>query len=229
MKRDFQNEFDDIVKEIIIPFFKELGFKRNGKSFNKKINDIVQVINIQKSQWNHQDNLSFTFNIGFLNEDIYRERWNKEAPKFVRVYDCQIHFRLGQLTKKMDYWYELNENRERIDLGNEIMNHLIKYLKPILDDNQTLNSLKDFLKRYESFKLTMPTIDQILLLLKTGGKEEAEKFLRDEYKEALNPKESTSIINYPDGRKEIKIYEPSINKGYVDKLKKLAATNNIDL
>ena len=229
MTRDFQKEFDDIAKGTVIPFFKGLGFKRNGNGFNRTTNDIVQVVNIQKSQWNHADNVSFTFNIGFFNSDIYKDSWDKDEPKFIREYECQIHFRLGHITKKMDYWYELNEKRTATDLESEIKNHLDNFLKPILDDNQTLISLKELLRKNKDLKLTMPTADQILLLLKTGDRGEAERLLRDEYKNSLNPKDSTSVTNYPDGRIEEKIYKPSINKEYVDRLKRLAATNKIEL
>ena len=39
----------------------------------KSVNDIVQVFNIQKSQWNSADEITFTFNIGFFNSEIFFE------------------------------------------------------------------------------------------------------------------------------------------------------------
>lgn len=229
MTREFQKEFDDLVKGTITPFFKELGFKRDRHCFNKKTNDIIQVINIQKSQWNHVNNLSFTFNIGFFNSDIYKDSWEKEEPKFIREDDCQVHFRLGHITKKRDYWYELNEKKSKADLENEIKDHLNNYLKPILADNQTLNSLKELVIKNADFKLTTSIVTQILLLLKTGDREVAEELLKQEFKDSLNPKETSSVTNYPDGRREEKFYKPTVNKIYVDRLKRLATLNKIEL
>lgn len=229
MTREFQKEFDDIVKRAVAPFFKGLGFKKNGNGFNREIHDVVQMANIQKSQWNHADNVSFTFNIGFFSADIYKDSWDKDIPKFIREYDCQIHLRLGHITKQTDYWYELNEKVTVDELENEIKDHLDKFLKPLLERVQTLNSMREFIEKNESLRLTTPTTDQILLLLKTGDRFKAEKLLRDEYKESLTPKESVSVTNYPDGRREEKISKPTINKVYVDRLKRLAALNKIEL
>lgn len=229
MTREFQKEFDDIVKRTIAPFFKGLGFKKNGNGFNRTTDDIIQVANIQKSQWNHADNVSFTFNIGFFNEDIYKNSWDKAVPKFIREYDCQIHFRLGHITKKSDYWYELNENVAVDKLETEIKDHLDNFLKPILETVQTMNSMKEFMIKNTDLKRTMPTADQILLLLKTGDRDKAERLLREEYKDSLTPKELVSVTNYPDGRREEKISKTTINKVYVDRLKRLASLNKIEL
>lgn len=229
MTREFQKEFDDIVKRTIAPFFKGLGFKKNGNSFNRTTGDIIQVANIQKSQWNHADHVSFTFNIGFFNEDIYKNSWDKAVPKFIREFDCQIHFRLGHITKQSDYWCELNEKVTVDNLEIEIKDHLDNFLKPILETVQTTNSMKEFMITNTDLKRTMPTADQILLLLKTGDRDKAERLLREEYKDSLTPKESVSVTNYPDGRREEKISKPTINKVYVDRLKRLASLNKIEL
>ena len=229
MTREFQKEFDDIVKRTVAPFFKGLGFKKNGNGFNRTTNDIIQAVNIQKSQWNHADNVSFTFNIGFFSGDIYKDSWDKDIPKFIREYDCPLHFRLGHVTKQTDYWYELNEKVTADDLGNEIKDHLDNFLKPILETVQTMNSMKEFITRNKDIKLTTATTDQIVLLLKTGDRDKAEKLLRDEYKDSLTPKESVSVTTYPDGRREEKISKPTINKVYVDRLKRLASLNKIEL
>jgi hypothetical protein len=229
MTREFQKEFDEIAKRTIGPFFKGLGFKKSGNGFNRKTHDIVQMANIQKSQWNHADNVSFTFNIGFFNEDIYKDSWDKAVPKFIREYDCQVHFRLGHITKKRDYWYELNEKVTADELENEIRDHLDNFLKPILESVQSTKSMKEFITTNADFRQTMPTAYQILLLLKTGDRDKAERLLREEYKDSLTPKESVSITNYPDGRREEKISKPAINKVYVDRLKRLASLNKIEL
>jgi len=229
MTREFQKEFDEIIKLTVAPFFKGLGFKKNGNCFNRTTNDIIQVINIQKSQWNHVDNVSFTFNIGFFSSDIYKDSWDKEIPKFIREYDCQVYFRLGHVTKQTDYWYELNKKTTSDELEKEIKDHLDNFLRPILETVQTMNSMKEFMMKNEDVKLAIPTADQILLLLKTGDGDKAERLLRNEYKDSLTPKESVSVTTYPDGRREEKISKPTINKVYLDRLKRLAFLNKIEL
>lgn len=42
-QRDYKIEFDSIVKEIIAPIFKELGFRKNANNFYRDLNSIEQV------------------------------------------------------------------------------------------------------------------------------------------------------------------------------------------
>src|ERR1700752_3619470 len=98
INRDFQQDFEDVMKDVISPIFKRMKFRKRNSNFNKTTNDIVQVFNVQKSQWNHSDRVSFTFNLGFFNEQLHRIARNKESvPEFIREYDCFLSERLGRL------------------------------------------------------------------------------------------------------------------------------------
>lgn len=228
-ERNLQLEFDEIIKNLVFPFFKELGFKKSGNVFNKKTTELTQVVNIQKSRWNHQDNVSFTFNIGFFVAEIYSENWNKEIPKIIRDYDCQICFRLGQVIKGNDYWYELNNNTEKVNLEIEIYKHLEDYLKPIIKKNVDLNSLKELILNEEKVGLRTAEIYKINIFLKVGEIEKAKELLNKEYLNALNPEDYVSKTVYPDGTEEIKTSKSKINVEYVERLKKIAKENNIIL
>lgn len=221
-ERNLQLEFDEILKNLVFPFFKELGFKKNGNGFNKKTSELTQVVNIQKSRWNHQDNVSFTFNIGFFVAEIYAENWNKEVPKFIREYDCQICFRLGQVVKGNDYWYELNNTTEKVNLEIEIYKHLQDYLKPIIEKNIDLNSLKELILNDEKIGLTTAEIYKIKIFLKVGETEKAKELLNKAYLSALNPEDYVSKTIFPDGTEETKTSKSKINTEYVERLKKIA-------
>lgn len=228
--RNLQLEFDEILKNLVFPFFKELGFKKNGNAFNKKTSELTQVLNIQKSKWNHQDNVSFTLNIGFFVAEIYNtEHWNKEIPKFIREYDCQIRFRLGQVVRGNDYWYELNNTTKKENLEIEIYNHLQDYLKPIIEKNIDLNSLKELILNDEKIGLTTAEIYKIKIFLKVGEIEKAVELLNKAYLSALNPKDYVAKTVYPDGAEEIKISKSKINIEYIERLKKIGEENNITL
>lgn len=228
-ERNLQFEFDEILKNIVYPFFKELGFKKNGNGFNKKTNELIQVVNIQKSRWNHQDNVSFTFNIGFFVAEIYNENWNKEVPKFVREYDCQIRTRLGQVVKGNDYWYELNNNIKKESLQMEIHSHLNNYLKPFLEINTNLISLKDLILSDENINLTTGEISKIQILIRVGEIERAKELLNTAFSNALNPKDYVSKIVYPDGTEEIQTSTAKINTEYVERLKRIGKENSITI
>jgi hypothetical protein len=226
-ERNLQSEFDEILKNLVFPFFKELGFKKNGNGFNKKIGEITQVVNIQKSRWNNKDNVSFTFNIGFFSAEIYIDFWNKGIPKFIKDYDCQITYRLGQLTKGSDYWYELNERIEKANLEIEIYENLNHYLKPFIEKTIDLNSLKELIQTDKYAEMTTAELYKIKIFLKVGEIEKGKELLTKAYLNALNPEDNVSKTIYPDGTEKIETSKSKINLEYVDRLKKIAEENNI--
>lgn len=226
-ERNLQSEFDEILKNLVFPFFKELGFKKNGNGFNKKTGEITQVVNIQKSRWNNKDNVSFTFNIGFFSTEIYIDFWNKGIPKFIKDYDCQITYRLGQLTKGSDYWYELNERIEKANLEIEIYENLNHYLKPFIEKTIDLNSLKELIQTDKYAEMTTAELYKIKIFLKVGEIEKGKELLTKAYLNALNPEDNVSKTIYPDGTEKIETSKSKINLEYVDRLKKIAEENNI--
>jgi hypothetical protein len=226
-ERNLQSEFDEILKNLVFPFFKELGFKKNGNGFNKKIGEITQVVNIQKSRWNNKDNVSFTFNIGFFSAEIYIDFWNKGIPKFIKDYDCQITYRLGQLTKGSDYWYELNERIEKANLEIEIYENLNHYLKPFIEKTIDLNSLNELIQTDKYAEMTTAELYKIKIFLKVGEIEKGKELLTKAYLNALNPEDNVSKTIYPDGTEKIETSKSKINLEYVDRLKKIAEENNI--
>ena len=228
-ERNLQSEFDEILNNLVFPFFKELGFKKNGNGFNKKTKELIQVVNIQKSKWNNQSDLQFTFNIGFFNAEIYSEFYKNEIPKFIREYDCQIKFRLGQVVKGNDYWYELNKKTEKANLEIEIYNHLKNNLKPILEKNIDLNSLKELILKDKNIELTTSSIHKIKIFLKIGEIEKATELLQNEYLKSLNPEDYVMKIINPDGTEIDIITKSEINTEYIEILKNIAKKNNINL
>ena len=224
-ERNLQAEFNEILNNLVFPFFKELGFKKNGHGFNKKTKELIQVVNIQKSKWNNQESLQFTFNIGFFSYELSEI----VAPKFLREYDCQIRFRLGQIVKGNDYWYELNKKMEKVNLEIEIYNHLKNNLKPIIEKNTDLNSLKNLFINDKNIELSTSSIFKIKTYLKVGEIEKASELLNIEYLNSLNPKDYVMTIIEPDGTEKIKTTKSEINLEYVEMLKSIARKNNINL
>ena len=150
---NLKTDFDTIFKDVIIPFFKELGFKRKAQNFVRQTNDIVQCFNVQKNQWNsYFESLSFTFNFGFYNEEIRTLSWGREIPtNFPKTTDCFIQDRLGTYSHKRDHWYQLSKRADRDEVAEEVKNDLEKHLKPIFERYKSLDDLKDFSEENTGF------------------------------------------------------------------------------
>lgn len=58
--KDKQNQF---IKDYLKPRLKELGFRTTGNNWWKNMDDFFIVINLQNSQWNEKNELSFCFNL----------------------------------------------------------------------------------------------------------------------------------------------------------------------
>ena len=48
-----QDELNILIKEVsIAPLFKEMGFKKKGSNFAKRLTEVAWCVNIQSSKWN---------------------------------------------------------------------------------------------------------------------------------------------------------------------------------
>ena len=227
--RNFKVEFDNLIKEIIAPAFKAIGFKKKNNNFYKSTNDLIQIFNVRKSQWNSKEDISFTFNIGFFNPDIFKKTRDRPIPDVPKEYDCFISLRPGFITNNKDKWYELNEKVNYNKLIAEINSDLQNSTISLFNNYQTLNSIKDLVREYPDLQKKMGITARFVFMMKTNSEKEAVNFLNSEYKNALIPKSSVSVINYPDGKRVETQSEPKINQAYIDSLIKISKKYNIEL
>lgn len=231
MSENLKTDFDILCKETIIPFFKESGFKRKALHFSKQTNDLTQCFNVQKSQWNsYNDSIDFTFNFGFYNAEISSIVDDKVIQlEFPKTYDCFIYNRLGIFSHKRDHWYTLSKNIDTSKTAEQIKTDLEKYLKPIFENYDSLEKLQLFLDK--DSKYISPTFSPYYLIafyMTTGQIEKGNNIIKEHYKKALNPQQSTHTINFPDGRQQVKS-ETSINQHYIDNIKRFAKKYNVEL
>ena len=227
MQRDFKIEFESIVKEIIAPIFKELGFRKNANNFYRDLDTIGQVFNVQQSQWNSKDDKTFVFNLGLIDKEINKEVYDRDLPKFPKEYDCDIRLRMGGLMNKGDRWYDLNK---RIDLGKlkaQIKSEIEEYALPFFEKyKEPKNWIEFFRWKYEP--ITGP-IAKYLIIAKYGDKTGADKFWNDHYNEALVPKPQVSEIHTKSGQVIRDESEPTINKKWVETIEEFAKKKDIKL
>lgn len=233
MDRDIDLEFKILMKNCIAPFFKNLGFKKNNSNFNRTINHVVQCFNIQKSQWNHHERISFTINLGFYNETVFRVSKDRiNQSKFIKVDECFASVRTGHLIYNHDYWYEINLESDFSEIEGRITNDLHHHLMPLFEELQTLSSLCRVLRipsENRPFKLKIDKYELSILQLEVGDFERGKDALINEYKEARIPTSTSHKTTYPDWRVEFRWSEPSINCFQIEKLKRIGQHYKIEL
>lgn len=233
MSRDVNLEFKQLMQSCTVPFFKNLGFKKSNLNFNRTTNELVQCVSIQKSQWNHSERITFTINLGFYNEALFRISKNRvNQSKFIKVDDCFVWGRSGHLIYNHDYWYELNIESNLNVVQQQVTHDLDHHIRPLFEEIQTLSSLIDLLRlssENRPFKLTSIIYDRIVLELEFGDFEWGSSALLNEYNEAMIPTSTSHKTVYPDGREEVRWSEPSVNSFAIEKLKRIALHYKIKL
>lgn len=122
---DYKTQLDIVEKDVFAKL-KPLGFKKNGRTFNRRLdNGIIQVINFQSGQYpigqgyevpGLRENLygKFVVNLGVCIESLYKFQSPTEDKKYYKEYDCQIRERLGTILKGQDYWWTITDDNKKI-------------------------------------------------------------------------------------------------------------------
>jgi len=88
---------NNLIESHVAPLLKRHGFKKKEMTWNKSVDDFVQVIDFQLSSYSDEKEESFTINVGVLCTEVWKICWQKEPPKFVKEDDCFPRVRIGKL------------------------------------------------------------------------------------------------------------------------------------
>jgi len=155
MPPPFHERQKGIIKQYITPFLKEKGFKKLGAVYNRGLEEVVWVINIQKNRWNSQEKAEFTMNVGVHIPGIISTYINKPEPKRPTILDCCIEARLGLLsTVGRDRWWELTHDdiasKKDREIGMDIQDRLNNDAFPFFDRFRNTKNVADYLEAERS-------------------------------------------------------------------------------
>jgi Domain of unknown function (DUF4304) len=149
--KEIQKEF---IKTYLKPTLKEHGYKTSGQTWWKSMGDFFLIINLQNSQWNSKEELSFCLNIGVA---LTKKLADKEKKK-------ATYFDLATPLREDSYLTEARQKIKKVKggwLGYKItdttnINEFIADFKIDLENNileqlNELKTLKDCVLFYEKF------------------------------------------------------------------------------
>ncbi|MCC9138936.1 DUF4304 domain-containing protein [Pontibacter silvestris] len=149
--KDKQKEF---IKTYLKPKLKEEGYNTAGQNWWKNKGDFFITINLQNSQWNSVESLSFCFNIGVALTEKIKDPEKKKAT----YYDAGAAIRedgfLPDERKKHKYrkesWlgYIITNDTDLEDFSRELK---IDFEEAILPKLNNLDSLEDCLSFFKQF------------------------------------------------------------------------------
>jgi Domain of unknown function (DUF4304) len=97
-----------LIIEQVDAVLKPLGFLRRGDVWNRLMDNLVEVVDVQFSK--NAD--SYTLNAGVLDKAAHQIFWDEQPPEFVEQPQCTIGVRVGNLLDGKDKWWALDDTMD---------------------------------------------------------------------------------------------------------------------
>jgi hypothetical protein len=110
------------VESILKPALKSHGFRKKGGTWWRQLDNFIQIINIQGSQWSKR----FYLNLGVYIKELGDKEWPAE-------YDCHVRVRLSSITEStlvndlLNYEEDL-EGKKREEISEIVVKEGIPWL-----------------------------------------------------------------------------------------------------
>jgi len=150
MKSEIEQEFETIIKNCFQTVLKPLGFKKKGNNFYRKLQDLGQIVNVQKSKFNSKEHISFTINTGLFIPEFWLIFYNyqgKSVPDYPTEPECTIRQRIGKLKyNNLDKWFEIDNNSDFSKLNHELNDSVVNFIIPYFEKTKTKNNIIQLLQ-----------------------------------------------------------------------------------
>ena len=122
---------DELIKNYLAPMMKDKGFRKSGANFWRDGSNAIDVLGIQKSQWNDAWKASFYVNISVYWRAYHRDKGTEFKGKFPRGYDCTVFSVISEPT--LNVW-SLRPNSDLDQVGTILTENVKKIAFPWFDE-----------------------------------------------------------------------------------------------
>jgi hypothetical protein len=134
---------DELLKDYLAPLMKDSGFRKSGANFWRDDANVIDVLNIQKSQWNNAWEASFYVNLGVYWKAFHRDQGSEFKSKFPREYDCTAFSRVLEPTAKT---WRLMPSADISDVGNTLIETIQEIAFPWFEEMHSETNILSHLK-----------------------------------------------------------------------------------
>ncbi|MDZ7474414.1 DUF4304 domain-containing protein [Stenotrophomonas pavanii] len=157
--------------EVLAP----LGFNRKGALWNRTIDSIVEVIDIQVGKSGD----TATINAGVLQVDTFEKAWGHKPQGFVEKPFCIVRARVGEIVNNHDLWWPLNDDQTPKNVAMTLETHVL----PFLERSRTQEAMGAFLEAVHG-NYPLPKIYLAILKCQGGDIQSACAILRKVHEKA---------------------------------------------
>ncbi len=134
---------DELIRSYLAPLMKAQGFRKSGQNFWREENDTIDVLTVQKSQWNDAWSASFYVNLGVYWKAFHRDEGSEYTSAFPREYDCTVFSRV--LEPEENSW-TMQPDSDLSRVGNTLVRAVqesaFSWFKEMHTYSGTLNQLR---------------------------------------------------------------------------------------
>lgn len=122
-RKEKRQEIDKALKEIVVPFLREKGFKGSMPHFRRQQSDRINLLTFQHSLYDTK----FVIEIANCPVDGVTTSWEKQIPKNkVTAHDLGYRMRLGSEKHNTDYWFDYGKKSLFSNTYNKIAKEIIE-------------------------------------------------------------------------------------------------------
>ena len=122
-RKEKRQKIDHALKEIVVPFLREKGFKGSMPHFRRQQSDRINLMTFQHSLYDTK----FVIEIANCPVEGITTSWGKQTPKNkVSAHDMGYRMRLGSEKHNTDYWFDYGKKSLFQNSFNKIAKEIIE-------------------------------------------------------------------------------------------------------
>lgn len=169
---DIAKTIDRIIGSGLAKCLKGEGYVKKTRTFYLRKPEIIQVVNVQASMGNLDNEGRFTLNLGLYSQDLAALLEGKSDEEFPKEYHCVLRQRIGFLMPvKKDHWWTLPG--DEAGLAQEIVDAWQNFGKPWIDGFHNAESVIQGLISQKYLVIVSK------IYLKKGDLEKAKHYFRE--------------------------------------------------
>jgi len=174
------------VKEVSACLFKNLkdyGFRRRSPNLWREVEDVIQMLHFQSSQWGTKSKGNFTINVAVTHPELFSLWTGRPFPANPATATWPLVQRIGHIIDGRDVWWDVDESTDAKILGTKISESYLNLLLNWLDQYSSLKSIESALSTFTKYgdvpgvhEAQVPLIQAIIAKVH-GDRETTEQFI----------------------------------------------------